>query len=73
MEGTNVSSTTQFDSKHINITRPEEVNNVGTALFKTKKKERKPYFRMNSGQNTNNLLSLPPEVSEITRFFLVAS
>ena len=73
MEGTNVSSATQFDSKHINITRPEEVNSVGTALFKTKKKERKPYFRMNSGQNTNNLLSLPPEVSEITRFFLVAS
>ena len=73
MEGTNVSSTTQFDSKHINITRPEEVKDVGTALFKTKKKERKPYFRMNSGQNTNNLLSLPPEVSEITRFFLVAS
>lgn len=70
MEGTNVSSTTQYDSKHINIT--EEVSNVGTALFKTKKKERKPYFRMILGQNTNNVLSLPPEVSKI-RFFLVAN
>lgn len=66
MEGTNVSSTTQYDSKHINIT--EEVSNVGTALFKKKKKERKPYFRMILGQNTNNVLSLPPEVSKI-RFF----
>ena len=70
MEGTNVSSPTQYDSKHINIT--EEVSNVGTALFKTKKKERKPYFRMILGQNTNNVLSLPPEVSKI-RFFLVAN
>lgn len=70
MEGTNVSSTTQYDSKHINIT--EEVSNVGTTLFKTKKKERKPYFRMILGQNTNNVLSLPPEVSKI-RFFLVAN
>ena len=37
MEGTNVSSTTQYDSKHINIT--EEVSNVGTALFKKKRKK----------------------------------
>lgn len=62
MEGTDVSSTTQFVSKTKNNNNNTQINNINTSSNTTHQKRNN--YRMNSELNTKNLQSLPPEIEE---------